>query len=1172
MKLWDISLRRALDRLIKKDRLGLLVLSGLFFFPACSQHDHSQVDRLNNRSYACHYRNLDSAWAYACKACALAESHSDAKAEALNNMAFVCLMRMDYAKADSLLNEVPLHTDNQIELLVADVQQMRLCQRESRNKDYYDHRELAEARLHRIGEERDRLSQHWLGRLAYAETEYAIVSSTYYYYVGLEQESRASLLAIDPHGEILQDTAQYLNYLYNVGAGGILRGKSPDEVSNDELAYLSHCLSIARSGGYVFFEANALEAIAEKGAVDTAVCFPATVPVCTGKLHARKSQPEPTAILAARKALSLFRQYGDVYQLAGAWRTLATCQMSEGDYVSALASLDSALADGRINQAPDLVASICEQLCVAYSALDRKPDSDAYRNRYLDLQEQTRQDRYLEARASRLEASSSQLNVMLAAVAVSIVALVFMLWLFHFLHRRRNRRYPIDLLLQPLEQWREQAARRFAESQEREERLAEEQAVCRSKVEAGEYRNLEQRAKLSLAISVVPLIDRMLNEVELLATRKEAQPVREQRLDYIAQLAQNINERNDTLTQWIKLRQGQLTLRVGSFRLQQLFDIVARGRMAFSFRGVRFDVQPTEAVVKADRVLTLFMLNTLADNARKFTPRGGLVTLSARTADDYVEISVSDTGPGFSSQKSASGHGFGLANCRGIIEKYKKTSKLFSVCLFGVDSKPGKGSRVYFRLPPGVVRTVLVAGLLLGIHTNGAARSATPLPPLADSHSKAKAFADSAYFSNIDGTFARTLAFADSCLLYLNSHYRAIRPGGRRLMTLAAGHATPAAEIEWYRDSLPADYHTILDIRNETAVAALALHQWQLYDDNNTAYTRLYKEMSADHTLPAYCRMMQQSETDKTVAVILLLLLLLSIVPAYYILYYRHRLYYRFCVDKVKGVCDTLASNLPTEEKRDRVASLGQENFPKELRRVVDTVIRALDEEIERRRSQTVNMELATDQLRKTEQEAAALHVANSVLDNSLSSLKHETMYYPSRILSLVHGDVEELRQTVRYYRELYAIFIRQCVRQQELCHISVTVVNVADVAPAARAAEAGLQLLGNRLLLVRLFALLRAQAGGDCGVSVAVKGADYLLFDVSAPAFKAFSPTAFTEPAAEQIPYVLCRQIVRDHSELTHRRGCGISAEVAPDRLLHIRVILPRARAARPQTLHDSQ
>lgn len=68
----------------------------------------------------------------------------------------------------------------------------------------------------------------------------------------------------------------------------------------------------------------------------------------------------------------------------------------------------------------------------------------------------------------------------------------------------------------------------------------------------------------------------------------------------------------------------------------------------------------------------------------------------------------------------------------------------------------------------------------------------------------------------------------------------------------------------------------------------------RLYSYNNRIYTQLFKEMSADNTLGNYCLTMQQSQTNKTIAVILLVLLLVAIVPAYYLLYYRHRLYDRF--------------------------------------------------------------------------------------------------------------------------------------------------------------------------------------------------------------------------------------------------------------------------------------
>ena len=124
-------------------------------------------------------------------------------------------------------------------------------------------------------------------------------------------------------------------------------------------------------------------------------------------------------------------------------------------------------------------------------------------------------------------------------------------------------------------------------------------------------------------------------------------------IEYIRELTDKIYEQNNVLTHWIQLRQGELSLRIESFPLQPLFEMVARGKMSFQLKGIDLDVTPTEAVVKADRVLTLFMLNTLADNARKFTEKGGRVSISAEEADSYVEVSVSDTGIGMTEEQLA---------------------------------------------------------------------------------------------------------------------------------------------------------------------------------------------------------------------------------------------------------------------------------------------------------------------------------------------------------------------------------------------------------------------------------------------------------------------------------------------------------------------------------------
>ena len=52
-------------------------------------------------------------------------------------------------------------------------------------------------------------------------------------------------------------------------------------------------------------------------------------------------------------------------------------------------------------------------------------------------------------------------------------------------------------------------------------------------------------------------------------------------------------------------------------------------------------------------------------------------------------------------------------NCKGIIEKYRKTNDLFKVCLFNVESGLGKGSRFYFRLPAGIRKSVSVLLVVL---------------------------------------------------------------------------------------------------------------------------------------------------------------------------------------------------------------------------------------------------------------------------------------------------------------------------------------------------------------------------------------------------------------------------------------------------------------------------
>ena len=232
------------------------------FLCSCSYSDRQDVDRLNSLSYAYHYRNIDSTEHYAQQAYDLSEHYDKGRAEALNHLAFVNIVRMQYDEAEKRLNNIPEITDNQVECLVSYVQQMRLCQRRSNNREFYEYRELADGALRRINEERDLLSERDQGVLRYAETEYAIVNSTYYYYVGLERQSIQALEQIDPN-EVQRDTAQYLNYLYNIGAGGIITEGTQQDINQQEFDALMRCFLTARRADMPYFAAQALEALSE---------------------------------------------------------------------------------------------------------------------------------------------------------------------------------------------------------------------------------------------------------------------------------------------------------------------------------------------------------------------------------------------------------------------------------------------------------------------------------------------------------------------------------------------------------------------------------------------------------------------------------------------------------------------------------------------------------------------------------------------------------------------------------------------------------------------------------------------------------------------------------------------------------------------------------------------
>ena len=1144
---------RCADKIfVSKGSIVLIGLLGLFFFSACSVPVDGEVDRLNMMSYASHYRNLDTVRVFASRALAMSGGYPSGRAEAYNNLAFADIAKMDYDKAYARLDSVEKSTDNQVELLVADVQYMRLCQRESKNKSFYGYRERALRRMKRIDEEKDALTERMRRRYVYAKTEFQIVCSTYFYYVGLIRQSSDAMRQISPSGEIQGDTAQYLNFLYQIGSGGIISSGKQQAVWQKEFECLLKCYVMARQCGMTYWQANSLQAISEH--LLDANAFKYLKTNNKAAFVYLNTDNMPDSLMAgyfAQKALDMFKEYGDVYQTAGAYRTLSRCYFMLGDYTSSLICLENAMTtDKAIEKAPAQIASIKECMSLVYSALNDKNNSDINRNAYLDIQEETRQDRQLEARVEQLEKISIQQNLLIVAILVLIMVVVTLLLFFNKKGKKRYSSEYISRLLVPLSDWEADNKKKIAKLEERFEEVNEELSVNKLQLEKSKRQSLDNKAKAFLIDNVLPYIDRIINEVNRLKAGKDPYPVREERFAYMSEIINKISEYNTVLTHWISLQQGQLSLHIESFNLHDVFSVLSKSEVSFNMKGIRLDVENVDVVVKADRILTLFMLNTLADNARKFTPCGGTVAVSAVNTESYVEISVKDTGIGLSQEelsgifdhKVYNGHGFGLMNCRGIMEKYRKVSRVFSECGLFAESEKGKGSRFYFRLPYGVARSVLLflaIGTCMYARSDGSLNNSEQYGLLR----KAGIYADSAYFSNVNGNYERTLVYADSARLYLNEHYLRMFPNGKNLMVDCGASMDIPAEITWFRKRVNMDYGIVLDIRNESAVAALALHRWGLYAYNNKIYTQLFKECSADKGLVDYCKAVQVASTNKLIAIIVLVFLLVVIVVAYYFLYYRHVLYFRLCVENIYKVNEILLSKIADEEKLGRIDRIDTQKYPDTLKRVIEKIKSELKLSVASGKSRKQAIETVEDELHKVAYEKDKLYICNSVTDNSLSALKHETMYYPSRIQYLLfdkkESNVAAISDIASYYKELYSILCEQVRKQIDSVVFECKPVSLKDLLGIDE------RVLGDKVLVEYLFEVLQKQCG--CvysSMGSALADTRYVVLEFVCRGMKLTEAQCqeLFSPSVKNIPFFICRQILREIGEQTNLHGCGIS------------------------------
>ena len=1486
------------------------VLSALF--GACSSagtgREISRVDSLNRLAYAYRYKDLEACRRYASEAWQLSGARSDAAAEALCHLGFVAFMQMDLVEAGRCFAQVEQLTGNELERLVADVGRMAICQRKAQNKEFYDYRNRALKRLKRIEEEAHLFaSPHQQQRLCFARSEFFRVSAAYYDRLQQREDAWQALRQMHRQPGLNADTAQLLYYHYIKGTAQLCDGSTADERMLEAFDQLLGVWRSATRYGYRYFEGNAWQGMAH------CLLAPGGYDLLLRHRQAALLQlgwplDSLLPLRMGQQALQVFTHYRAPYSRAGAYLAVGSYLNRHGAYEEAIDSLTAAL--DQVNHlrgmAPERFARICEQFSVSYAGLGQKTESDVHRNMYLDMLDDTRQDKELESRYRALEQQSHQLNVLMTAVLVGWVGVALLFVWFNRWSRQRSRRQ-LQRLQGLLEGCRQLTASLPAQAQTQEEvmqameealrptvkqlfgtddfslhqgrlevhrRLSrEEQAMVgvfqpyirwtldnglasvslgdeRKRQEKQRYvyerriadnkrQNVVRKACLTLVNGMHPYIDRLLHEVRRLRQAEPSSSVgngtavspsalgaaesssagngtavspsalgAEESCTYLEELTDTLNEHYDLLALWIQMKQGALSMNIETFALDELFDLMRRGSRSFELKGQTLEVKPAPVTVKADKALTLFMLNTLADNARKFTPRGGHIGISAQTADGYVEIAVTDTGCGLSAADVArlnsekvydagtigrdtagndgewlrrKGSGFGLMNCKGIMEKYRKTNAVFQVCRFGVESTPHRGSRFYFRLPLGVRRTVLFLAILAqavagysAYHSSAvsavspsasdtassagavspsasdtASSAGVSAPSASDTASSAGAvspsasdtassagvsapsvsdtassagvsapsvsdtgvsavsaspdpfeelldsaslYADEAYYANIDGDYEWALVYIDSAMQSLNRHYHRYAAGAAQpSMTLTGQPGEPPAELAWWKEGFPSDYHVVLDIRNEAAVAYLALKQWVPYSYNNDAYTTLYKLLGEDRSLEGYCRQLERSTGNKRVGMILGILLPVALLLGYALLYIRKRLQHRWNLEQVLHINSRMLAVVQPAVSQQRMADtafaglqdllevegIGLALFSEEegrleiafseataagsaaVRREADSLIdstllerccrenRTLHEAgrlvfplraegggengcigallvnlragayretdrlllelvagyvsvlaynaVVKLATQSRDVEAAADETRRASWEASQLYVQNQVLDNCLSAIKHETVYYPHKIKQLIgrlhtappqSADgadtllaIEELGV---YYKDLLTLLSRCASRQLQEVTFRRTAVQVPLLLQgveryfrkrtAARRTDLTLTLhslpvamWGDAYLLQFLLqclvdeALSVPAAGQLCVGARLEEGRVQVYFTDPRRTCTQEELNQLFYPSRKRMwvddsgtlhgmEYLLCKQIIRDHEDCLGQRGCGMNARPAPE------------------------
>jgi PAS domain S-box-containing protein len=178
---------------------------------------------------------------------------------------------------------------------------------------------------------------------------------------------------------------------------------------------------------------------------------------------------------------------------------------------------------------------------------------------------------------------------------------------------------------------------------------------------------------------------------------------------YIFNDADRVNRLIGDMLDLDRMESGKMSIRMGDVDINEvLSEAITRAGSSTTTVEFKADLDPRLPIVVGDRDRLIQVVSNLVNNSVKYSPDGGMVTLSSRSEGGFALISVSDTGVGIppdeishvferfrrvrsGAAQSIPGTGLGLTIVKQIVEMHGGR--------IWVESAVGHGSAFHFTLP-----------------------------------------------------------------------------------------------------------------------------------------------------------------------------------------------------------------------------------------------------------------------------------------------------------------------------------------------------------------------------------------------------------------------------------------------------------------------------------------